>query len=169
MFDHVSIGVRDLTRAKRFYDAVLPPLGYACLSEDAGALDVRHLLDIGLADAAGGTESHSDPSRPTLAAAGKSRATGSAPAWLEASAETVSPRLRLCELVVAGRAGGWARGRLWQRLWRWRRTALCQHHGRVQRGHNLCRINFARDHNHRSIVTTNRSMRAAPRFWAALS
>ena len=38
MFDHVSIGVRDLARAKRFYDAVLPPLGYACLSEDAGAL-----------------------------------------------------------------------------------------------------------------------------------
>ena len=28
MFDHVSIGVRDLARAKRFYDAVLAPLGY---------------------------------------------------------------------------------------------------------------------------------------------
>ena len=27
MFDHVSIGVRDLARAKRFYDAVLAPLG----------------------------------------------------------------------------------------------------------------------------------------------
>ncbi len=38
MFDHVSIGVRDLARAKRFYDAVLASLGYACLSEDAGAL-----------------------------------------------------------------------------------------------------------------------------------
>ena len=38
MFDHVSIGVRDLARAKRFYDAVLLPLGYACLSEDPGAL-----------------------------------------------------------------------------------------------------------------------------------
>lgn len=33
MFDHVSIGVRDLKRAKRFYDATLAPLGYTCLSE----------------------------------------------------------------------------------------------------------------------------------------
>jgi catechol 2,3-dioxygenase-like lactoylglutathione lyase family enzyme len=38
MFDHISIGVRDLARSKRFYDAVLRPLGYTCLSEDAGAL-----------------------------------------------------------------------------------------------------------------------------------
>ncbi len=38
MFDHVSIGVRDLARAKRFYDAVLQPLGYDCLSENADAL-----------------------------------------------------------------------------------------------------------------------------------
>src|SRR5262249_52655961 len=38
MFDHISIGVRDLARAKRFYDAVLRPLGYTCVSEDAGAL-----------------------------------------------------------------------------------------------------------------------------------
>jgi hypothetical protein len=38
MFDHVSIGVRDLVRAKQFYDAALRPLGYACLSEGADAL-----------------------------------------------------------------------------------------------------------------------------------
>ncbi len=38
MFDHVSIGVRDLAKAKRFYDAALKPLGYACLSEGAGSL-----------------------------------------------------------------------------------------------------------------------------------
>ena len=38
MFDHVSIGVRDLARAKRFYDAALKPLGYVCLSEGAGSL-----------------------------------------------------------------------------------------------------------------------------------
>ena len=38
MFDHISIGVRDLARAKRFYDAVLQPLGYGRLSEDAGTL-----------------------------------------------------------------------------------------------------------------------------------
>jgi catechol 2,3-dioxygenase-like lactoylglutathione lyase family enzyme len=35
MLAHVSIGVRDLARTKRFYDAALAPLGYKCL--DAGA------------------------------------------------------------------------------------------------------------------------------------
>jgi catechol 2,3-dioxygenase-like lactoylglutathione lyase family enzyme len=33
MFDHVSIGVRDIARAKRFYDAALAPLGYQCLRD----------------------------------------------------------------------------------------------------------------------------------------
>lgn len=33
MIDHVSIGVRDIGRTKRFYDATLKPLGYSCLSE----------------------------------------------------------------------------------------------------------------------------------------
>ena len=28
MLDHVSIGVRDIERARRFYDSVLPALGY---------------------------------------------------------------------------------------------------------------------------------------------
>jgi len=38
MLNHVSIGVRDIARTKRFYDAALKPLGYACLSEGAGSL-----------------------------------------------------------------------------------------------------------------------------------
>ena len=38
MLDHVSIGVSDTGRAKRFYDAALKPLGYSCLSESAGSL-----------------------------------------------------------------------------------------------------------------------------------
>jgi len=38
MINHVSIGVRDLAKAKRFYDAVLKPLGYACQSESEGSL-----------------------------------------------------------------------------------------------------------------------------------
>jgi catechol 2,3-dioxygenase-like lactoylglutathione lyase family enzyme len=38
MFDHISIGVADVSRAKRFYDAVLQPLGYRCLSEGADSL-----------------------------------------------------------------------------------------------------------------------------------
>lgn len=38
MFDHVSIGVRDVAQTKRFYDAALGPLGYACLSEGADSL-----------------------------------------------------------------------------------------------------------------------------------
>jgi catechol 2,3-dioxygenase-like lactoylglutathione lyase family enzyme len=31
MFAHISIGVRDLDKSKRFYDAALEPLGYQCL------------------------------------------------------------------------------------------------------------------------------------------
>ena len=38
MINHISIGVRDIARSKRFYDAALQPLGYACLSEDASSL-----------------------------------------------------------------------------------------------------------------------------------
>jgi catechol 2,3-dioxygenase-like lactoylglutathione lyase family enzyme len=38
MFDHVSIGVRDIARAKRFYDAALAPLGYQCLRESPSLL-----------------------------------------------------------------------------------------------------------------------------------
>jgi catechol 2,3-dioxygenase-like lactoylglutathione lyase family enzyme len=38
MIDHVSIGVRDIARSKRFYDAALKPLGYSCLSEGEGSL-----------------------------------------------------------------------------------------------------------------------------------
>jgi len=38
MIDHVSIGVRNLAAAKRFYDAALAPLGYRCLSESEGCL-----------------------------------------------------------------------------------------------------------------------------------
>ena len=32
MIDHISIGVREIAAAKRFYDAALTPLGYTCLS-----------------------------------------------------------------------------------------------------------------------------------------
>ncbi|GIL04932.1 MAG: lyase [Betaproteobacteria bacterium] len=38
MIDHVSIGVRDVAAAKRFYDAALKPLGYTCLSEGSTSL-----------------------------------------------------------------------------------------------------------------------------------
>ena len=31
MIAHVSIGVRDIDRSKRFYEAALEPLGYKCL------------------------------------------------------------------------------------------------------------------------------------------
>jgi catechol 2,3-dioxygenase-like lactoylglutathione lyase family enzyme len=31
MIAHVSIGVADINRSKRFYDAALEPLGYECL------------------------------------------------------------------------------------------------------------------------------------------
>ena len=38
MFNHISIGVRDIARAKKFYDAALKPLGVKCLSEDSNGL-----------------------------------------------------------------------------------------------------------------------------------
>lgn len=38
MIDHVSIGVRDIAKAKLFYDAALKPLGYERLSEGEGSL-----------------------------------------------------------------------------------------------------------------------------------
>lgn len=38
MLDHVSIGVADIARTKRFHDAALEPLGYSCLSESDGSL-----------------------------------------------------------------------------------------------------------------------------------
>ncbi|MEW6633557.1 MAG: VOC family protein [Pseudomonadota bacterium] len=38
MLDHISIGVRDSEASKRFYDAVLKPLGYSCLSQSPGSL-----------------------------------------------------------------------------------------------------------------------------------
>jgi catechol 2,3-dioxygenase-like lactoylglutathione lyase family enzyme len=38
MFDHISIGVRDIRRSRRFYDAALTPLGYRLLSESESSL-----------------------------------------------------------------------------------------------------------------------------------
>lgn len=38
MLDHVSIGVRDIKKTKRFYDAALEPLGFTCLSEGKTSL-----------------------------------------------------------------------------------------------------------------------------------
>jgi catechol 2,3-dioxygenase-like lactoylglutathione lyase family enzyme len=38
MINHVSIGVCDIARTKRFYEAALQPLGYRCLSEASGSL-----------------------------------------------------------------------------------------------------------------------------------
>jgi catechol 2,3-dioxygenase-like lactoylglutathione lyase family enzyme len=50
MIDHVSIGVRDLSVAKRFYDAALRPLGYTCQSEAAS--EAADTLGYGAADVA---------------------------------------------------------------------------------------------------------------------
>jgi catechol 2,3-dioxygenase-like lactoylglutathione lyase family enzyme len=38
MFDHVSIGVADIARTKKFYDAALKPLGYTLLSDGEASL-----------------------------------------------------------------------------------------------------------------------------------
>jgi catechol 2,3-dioxygenase-like lactoylglutathione lyase family enzyme len=36
MLDHISIGVRDVAAARRFYNAVFAPLGYRCLQKGDG-------------------------------------------------------------------------------------------------------------------------------------
>ena len=41
MIDHISIGVRDIARTRRFYDAALAPLGYTCLSPGDSSLGCR--------------------------------------------------------------------------------------------------------------------------------
>jgi catechol 2,3-dioxygenase-like lactoylglutathione lyase family enzyme len=38
MFDHVSIGVADIARARRFYDNALKPLGFSLLSDGETSL-----------------------------------------------------------------------------------------------------------------------------------
>lgn len=38
MFDHLSIGVRDVARARAFYDAALAPLGFSRLSDGPDSL-----------------------------------------------------------------------------------------------------------------------------------
>jgi catechol 2,3-dioxygenase-like lactoylglutathione lyase family enzyme len=38
MFDHVSIGVADIARSRRFYDQALKPLGFALISDGETSL-----------------------------------------------------------------------------------------------------------------------------------
>ena len=38
MINHISIGTADIAKARKFYDAALKPLGYACLSKDDTSL-----------------------------------------------------------------------------------------------------------------------------------
>lgn len=38
MIDHISIGVRDIARTQKFYDAVMKPLGFKRTSTDAASL-----------------------------------------------------------------------------------------------------------------------------------
>lgn len=38
MLNHISIGVRDIAKTRKFYDAALKPLGYKCLSKGDGSL-----------------------------------------------------------------------------------------------------------------------------------
>ena len=45
MLAHVSIWVRDVDRSKRFYDAVLEPLGYKCLRAARTLLGYRYGRD----------------------------------------------------------------------------------------------------------------------------
>ncbi len=48
MFNHVSIGVKDIARTKGFYDAALKPLGFKCASQSEGSLGYGGKAGIGL-------------------------------------------------------------------------------------------------------------------------
>ncbi len=61
MLHHISIGVRDIARSKRFYDAALKPLGYECKFSDAGTLGYGNDGGIGLWL---GASDHPVPSHP---------------------------------------------------------------------------------------------------------
>jgi len=100
---------------------------FGCVGGDIAHLHRNVDHDFGLAGPTIGAESYPDHSRRTLATAGGFPSAGSAPVWLEAGAKTISPRLRLCELVVAGGPCGWTRGG----LRRWKRQfpiSYRQHH-----------------------------------------
>ncbi|MGQ3299528.1 VOC family protein [Reyranella sp.] len=47
MFDHVSLGVADIARTRKFYDAALKPLGYTRLSDGETSLGYGD-KDVGL-------------------------------------------------------------------------------------------------------------------------
>jgi catechol 2,3-dioxygenase-like lactoylglutathione lyase family enzyme len=49
MFDHVSIGVADITRSKKFYDAALKPLVFSRLSDGETSLGYGEKAVQGLA------------------------------------------------------------------------------------------------------------------------
>ena len=79
MFTHVTVGTNDLNRARKFYDAVLAPLGYKRIRDlgDRGAawgVDREEFIVLTPADgkaatsANGGTVSFSAPSRAAVAA-----------------------------------------------------------------------------------------------------
>lgn len=40
MIDHTGINISDLTQSRRFYEAALAPLGYACLMEVPGGMGI---------------------------------------------------------------------------------------------------------------------------------
>ena len=42
MFLYITIGCNDLARAKRFYDAVMPPLGYGLRGQDDSEIGYGH-------------------------------------------------------------------------------------------------------------------------------
>ena len=54
MIDHVSVAVRDLDRATRFYEAVLGAIGYAKLEVRAGDRRLRQDVSRVLDQSAGG-------------------------------------------------------------------------------------------------------------------
>ena len=96
MLDHISIGVRDVAKAKAFYDAALKPLGLTCLSADETSLGygkeaARLLAQCGRA-----------PGYPTIPSPGSTSASPRRAA--RASRRSTRRRWRMADATMGNRA-----------------------------------------------------------------
>ena len=92
MIDHISIGVRDVAAAKRFYDAALAPLGYSCLSASAAS-------QCRTASRHSPRDTYTRPRYPlattwmAMSACDSPMARARSPAWIAAPKSPASPRV----------------------------------------------------------------------------
>ena len=121
MIAHISIGARDIARARRFYDAALKPLGYTCLSagDDSlgyGAKAPEFWIIAHAASGAGGrqvrpahllhrTEPRGGRCLPQGGAEGRRQGQRQAGPARRITARTITPRSRSIRTAIGSRPG----------------------------------------------------------------